>query len=199
MTTDMNNPYKAPSHIPVLDSRAVDPTVTKNDRPISFAERIVSTVAVIAFFAFGYFAIRLFLNGDVILSLLTATMSLMCIPMVEHTYSLRQRLACSSIMPFAMAGAACFVLLYFWMFRFVWFENIFNDKGSGPLGLMLAVVSGLMVGGLFGWLVVRTAFGNVFAAHDSTYSGKPDGAEDTAEQSDAPKSRLVRVSKMEDR
>ena len=178
MTSDMNKPYQSPSQIPVLDSQA-DPTVTKNDRPATFAERIVSITSVIAFFALGYFAITLFLNGKVIFSLLTGSMSLMCIPLVERRYSLRHRLACSLIMPFAMGGVACFVSLYFAMFRFAWFQDIFNDKGSGPFGLMMAVVFGLMVGGLFGWLILRSVLGDVFSVHD-----RPDRAEDTAEPTD---------------
>lgn len=112
-------------------------------------------VVVLAFFALGCIAIQRFLNREWMIALLAASASLMCIPWVDQTSQARERLAVSLVMPFAMAGLACTVLLYFQMFSFAWFEAIFNDKGSGPIGLMVSAITGLAAGGCMGWRLLR--------------------------------------------
>jgi hypothetical protein len=41
------------------------------------------------------------------------------------------------------------------MFRFTWFENVFNSKDTGPLGLILFALLGLVVGGIMGWRLIN--------------------------------------------
>ena len=145
------NPYTAPSGI----DESTDVTVTTPVAPLTLRQRVLSAVMVIAFLTLGYIALRQVLNQQWMLSFVAASASLMCIPLVDHTHSFRERCLASLIMPFAMGGLACFVLVYFAMFQFAWFETIFNGKGSGPLGLIASALTGLVAGGIVGWRILK--------------------------------------------
>jgi hypothetical protein len=145
------NPYTAPSGI----DESTDVTVPTPVVPVTLRQRAVSAVMVIAFLSLGYIALRQFLNHQWMLSFVAASASLMCIPLVDHTHSFRERCLASLTIPFAMGGFACFVLLYFAMFQFAWFEAIFNGKGSGPLGLIVSALAGLVAGGIVGWRILK--------------------------------------------
>lgn len=51
----------------------------------------------------------------------------------------RQRIVVSLSVPFFAFGGYIGFQIYSAMFRFLWFEAIFNSKGSGPAGLILFV------------------------------------------------------------
>lgn len=146
------NPYAAPTGI----DESTDVTVTTTPGvPLTMRQRALSAVVVVAFLTLGYVALRQFLSHRWMLSFVAASASLMCIPLVDHTHSFRERCLASFVMPFAMGGLAFFVSLYFMMFQFAWFEAIFNDKGSGPLGLIVTALVGLVAGGIVGWRIVK--------------------------------------------
>lgn len=149
---------------PNSDSAAVNGTGSpppdhRCSTPITIGQRVlhcvVTGIAFLAFFSLGYLAIRHILDRNWVVSLLTASASLMCIPFVDQTSTLRQRFSASLIMPFAVAGLAGFILLYFGMFQLAWFERIFNDKGLGPIGLIVSALIGFGAGALVGWCVVQ--------------------------------------------
>ena len=148
------NPYHASAEF----QETTDPVEPVQKPPLTFRQRAgrltVSTVVIIAFTGLGYAAIRLFLARYWLMSGVTMSVSLMCIPLADHSTSVRERIIVSLIMPFAVAGLAGFVVLYFQMFHFAWFESIFNDKGSGPFGLIVSAISGLAAGGFAGWWIL---------------------------------------------
>lgn len=114
-----------------------------------------STVVVGAFFAIGYFAIRQWLEGQWLVAIFGAVVSLMCIPLVDHSSSIRKRLIASCLMPLPMVGLATFIFIYFQLFRIPWFERLFNDKGSGPVGLILFALPGFGAGCYLSWFILN--------------------------------------------
>lgn len=74
-------------------------------------------------------------------------------------HSWRERVALALSVPFFVAGGAAGFLVYLGLFSFRWFEAIFNDKGSGPLGLLIFVCGFAVAGGLGGAWVLERAFG----------------------------------------
>lgn len=82
----------------------------------------------------------------------------MCIPWVDHKASIRERATVSIAAVFAFAGLVGFIFLYFLMFRWAWFEAIFNDKGAGEGGLILSAFGGLTVGGIVGVSIAKKLF-----------------------------------------
>lgn len=109
-----------------------------------------STVVVAVFLGAGYFGLRQFFDGQWFMAFVAVSISLMCLPLVDHTSSLRDRFFASLIMPFVLGGLASFVMLYFQMFHFAWFEAIFNSKAAGPFGLIVFAIVGLITGGYLG-------------------------------------------------
>ena len=133
--------------------------------------RLALNVFIIgAFGALLYFGIRLFLDRQWMVSFVPATLALMLIPFADHSSGLRERVGLSLIMPFALGGLAVFVILYFQMFSFHWFEAIFNGKGSGPIGLIVSAFLGIAVGGFVGFRIIRRSglFRNVNTGRPTT-------------------------------
>lgn len=153
-----------PSHTDKkYDSQIADPSVssmavktTQVSLPLRqrLTRHALSTVVVVAFLAIGYIAIRQLFDGHLFVAFMAGSASLMCIPLVDHTSDFRQRLFASCLMPFAMAGLALFVMLYFKLFRIAWFERLFNDKGSGPVGMIFFALTGMVAGGYIGWRIL---------------------------------------------
>jgi hypothetical protein len=77
------------------------------------------------------------------------TVALMVIPLFGES-SWRERLANCLIMSFGVAGLYGGVGIYISLFRFEWFYDIFNNKGAGPLGLMVFAFSFAVGGGYLG-------------------------------------------------
>ncbi|QDT50270.1 Ankyrin repeats (3 copies) [Symmachiella dynata] len=114
-----------------------------------------SIVVVAVFLGAGYFGLRQFFDGHWFMAFVAVSISLMSLPLVDHTSSLRDRIFASLIMPFALGGLASFVMLYFQMFHFAWFEAIFNSKAAGPFGLIVFAIVGLIAGGYLGVCVLE--------------------------------------------
>ncbi len=147
------NPYDPATSIIADDHASLSrETTTLATRVKRF---IASSFIVMAFVFIGYSGIKLFLERQWLTSFFAVSFALMLIPMVDHTSTMRQRLAVSFVMPFALAGLASFVLIYFSMFRFPWFESVFNSKDTGPLGLIVFALFGLVVGGIAGWRLIN--------------------------------------------
>jgi hypothetical protein len=120
-----------------------------------FGRLTLNAVIVSLFGALLYLGIRLFLDRQWAVSFLPVALALTLIPFADHSSSLRERVGVSLIMPFALGGLALFVVVYFQMFHFHWFEAIFNDKGSGEFGLVVSAFLGIAVGGYLGYRIVR--------------------------------------------
>lgn len=152
------NPYASPMPEMPEPSSAALPASTVPPVSLTFRQKLIrqasSTVVVGAFFAIGYLAFRQLLERQWILGFVAASASLMCIPFVDHSSSVRQRLFASCLMPFGLAGMAMFVLLYFQMFHISWFERVFKDKSSGPVGLILCALPSWFAGRYLGWRVL---------------------------------------------
>jgi hypothetical protein len=131
---------------------------------------------VVAFLALGYLAIIQFLQRNWLISFVVGSGAWMCIPFADHSAPVRERFVGSLVAPFAMGGLACFVLLYFQMFRFAWFEAVFNNDGTGPIGLIFSAITGLGAGGFIGWRVLSyagwTPTLNSRAADDRSAAGR---------------------------
>ena len=116
---------------------------------------VASSLIVMAFVFNGYCGIKLFLDKQWLAAFVVVCIALMLIPLADHTSSMRQRLAASLVMPFALAGLVLSVGIYFLMFRWPFFESIFNGKDTGPLGLIVFALMGLTVGGIAGWRLIN--------------------------------------------
>ena len=66
--------------------------------------------------------------------------------------SWRERAALSAILLCGLIGLAAGVTGYFSLFRLAWFDSVFNDKGTGPLGLIVFALGGATAAG---WLAQR--------------------------------------------
>lgn len=110
----------------------------------------ISGIVTLAFLGFGYLGIRGFLNRQWLIAFTCVPASWMCIPWVDHNSSIRERSVMSIAAAFAFGGLVGSVALYFLMFRFAWFEALFNDKGTGPGGLVLFSLAGIAGGGVVG-------------------------------------------------
>lgn len=128
---------------------------TDGRRKYRFGRLVLNVFIIGAFGALLYLGIRLFLNRQWTVSFFPVAFALMIIPFADHSSALRERVGVSLIMPFALGGLTGFVLLYFQMFNFHWFEAIFNGKGSGPFGLIVFAIFGSAVGGFIGVRIVR--------------------------------------------
>ena len=120
-----------------------------------FGRLALNALIVGVFGALLYFGIHLFLDRQWTVSYFPIVLALMLIPFADHSSALRERVGLSLIMPFALGRLALFVILYFQMFHFHWFEAVFNDKGSGPLGLIVSAILGIAIGGYIGFRIVR--------------------------------------------
>lgn len=128
----------------------------------------LNAVIVCVFCSLLYLGIRLFLDRQWTVSFLPVALALMLIPFADHSSTVRERVGASLVMPFALGGLALFVVLYFQMFYFRWFEAIFNDKGLGPFGLIVSAFLGIALGGYVGYRIVRLS--GIFA---NTSAGRP--------------------------
>jgi len=123
------------------------PESAARSRIAKVAANVIITTAFLALVVLG---IWLFRERHWVLSPVTFCAALMCIPLVDHNLSWKDRFLASVVMPFAMLGLTNFVALYVLMFHFAWFESIFNNEGAGPLGLIFSAIAGLVVGGWAG-------------------------------------------------
>lgn len=78
-------------------------------------------------------------------------------------------------MPLCVGCSALFAVGYFTMFRFDWFERIFNDKGTGPFGLIMSVALGFAAGGLSGWWLLSWFRLDSMKVARDTFKAQDDG------------------------
>jgi hypothetical protein len=88
-------------------------------------------------------------NRSFLLAGIGGAVTIMTIPLAAAG-TWQERLTASFIMPFVGLGFVLGVVVYFAMFRFTWFEAVFNNKGGGPLGLILFASSFSLAGGYLG-------------------------------------------------
>ena len=153
MSKTVPNPYDLSTSVSSADHDS--PSSVTNTLATRMKRFATSSLVVMGFAFLGYSGIKLFLEKQWLISFFAVSSALMLIPMVDHTSTLRQRLAASFVMLFAISGLASFVLIYFSMFQFPWFESFFNSKDTGPLGLILFALFGLFVGGFAGWRLIN--------------------------------------------
>ncbi len=151
----------------VANENPFDPTLPDNTSnevsstveiitPATRAKRfLTSTLVVFAFASIGCLGIAQVQEKRFLIAYVAVSIALMLIPIADHTSTLRQRLLVSLVMPFALAGLAVFVWIYFLMFRFSWFERVFNSKDTGPVGMILFALAGLASGGIMGWRLIN--------------------------------------------
>ena len=139
--------------------------VAKRDTASSIKKRVaklLASVAILAtFFGFGYWAFMLASDRRWVFAAFALCISLMAIPFAAFDAPLQERIESSLVMPFVLAGLVLSILAYFQMFRFGWFESLFNDKGAGPLGLIVSAFIGITAGGYLGWRVLCAIPGTV--------------------------------------
>jgi hypothetical protein len=154
--SDASNTYEPPGQQDASNSGPQ--TVALPDAQHFFPQQVlrvvVSTIAVTLFLSAGYWGLNEFLAQRWVSAFVAVSLSLMCIPIVHHSSTIRERIAASLVMPFALGGLAAFVLLYFQLFHLAWFEAIFNNKGSGEFGLIVFAIVGFVVGGAIGYRIV---------------------------------------------
>lgn len=73
--------------------------------------------------------------------------------------SWRERAALALAVPSWVADGVAGFFIYLAAFSFRWFDALFNDKGSGPLGLLLFVCGFAVAGRLAAGWVLERAFG----------------------------------------
>ena len=129
------NPYDSPSQ-----------TNETSRRSYRF---VITALACIALIALGYFWIssitgRKWINAAVTFTALVATA-----PWMFHHSHIRDAASASISIFVGALGAILATILYFQMFNFDWFRNAFNDKGTGPFGLLIFFGMGFIIG----WLI----------------------------------------------
>jgi hypothetical protein len=145
------NPYEPLSRTgtkPASDEASPDPAL---ERPVHIVRYVVAGIATLAFLYFGYAFVRGMLDRTWWAAVGFAAISLAAVPWASTSSRPRDCLVGSLMMPVCVAGATLGAIVYFSMFQFGWFERIFNDKGSGPFGLIVFVVAGFGLGGLLAW------------------------------------------------
>ncbi|NQT11242.1 MAG: hypothetical protein HQ582_00745 [Planctomycetes bacterium] len=96
-------------------------------------------VVVTAFTGAVVAAIWLFYNGYPWLVSISTLLIIMIAAFVAGDTG-RERIVVSLSVPFFALGGYIGFQVFFAMFRFLWFEAIFNGKGGGPAGLIVFVV-----------------------------------------------------------
>jgi hypothetical protein len=134
---------------------AIEQTPPKEDsvtarvlRFLFFMTLVVVFIVGIATFCWCMF-LREFLFAGTSLAI-----ALVSIPFVTDE-PLRIRIAASFVMLFAVLGLFLGGIAYFCMFHFKWWDAIFNNKGSGPLGLIFFAFIFSAAGFYCGFRLVR--------------------------------------------
>ena len=164
------NPYEPPGQIraePASDEAALD-------RPVRIVRKFLAGIATLVFLYFGYAFVCGMMDRTWWSAVGFAAISLAAVPWSSTSAQLRDCLAGSLMMPVCVAGATLAAIGYFSMFQFDWFERIFNDKGSGPFGLIVSVVAGFGLGGLVAWwllALLRVALQQIQSSASNTSEG----------------------------
>jgi len=74
-----------------------------------------------------------------------------------------KRISFSLSAQFAIFGGCVGFFLYPQMFSFYWFKATFNEKGAGPVGLMLFVVLFATISGAVAYWLIRRMLGHFFS------------------------------------
>jgi hypothetical protein len=95
-------------------------------------------------------------NRSFLFAATTGTICISAIPLLAAG-SWQKRITASLVMPFIGLGLVGGVALYFALFAFRWFENVFNNPGFFPLGFVVFAFSFSMAGGYVGYRCVSLA------------------------------------------
>ena len=103
--------------------------------------------AVVGFLALGFFFLQSMRARDWPIAISTVVGALSVIPWACYRSSARDCFTGTlslAVGSFCGIGAA---IVYFGLFHFEWFSEIFNHKGTGPIGMFLFAALGFGLGG----------------------------------------------------
>lgn len=76
--------------------------------------------------------------------------------MADDRNPLLDRIAAALVAPFTVLGGSIFICLHFLLIdRVPWMQEHFSGKGSGPFGVIVAVLVGMCIGGFAGCRAIR--------------------------------------------
>ena len=119
--------------------------------PLKITRASIAVSATCAFLWFGYVFLNAMIDREWLRAVASVTVALAAIPWASHETDARNCLCASVAISIGAISAIASVLLYLKMFDFEWFERIFNDKGTGPLGMFLFAGVGFAFGGYVCW------------------------------------------------
>ncbi len=108
---------------------------------------ILAGTAVASFFGLGCLFLQSMKTRDWAMAILTVVGGLSVIPWASYQASARDCWTGTLSLTVGSLGAIGAVVIYLTLFYFDWFREIFNHKGSGPIGMFLFAALGFGVGG----------------------------------------------------
>ena len=109
--------------------------------------KILAGTAVASFLGLGLLFLQSMKTRDWAMAILTVVGGLSVIPWASYQASARDCWTGTLSLAVGSLGAIGAVVIYLTLFYFDWFREIFNDKGSGPIGMFLFAALGFGVGG----------------------------------------------------
>src|SRR6516164_10059019 len=144
---------------PIQDgSPEPDPTNPgSNDTTHSSLDRVppslLHSIAILVWIGALAGCVWLSWNRSFLLAAIGGVLCVIAIPLLAAR-AWQDRLTASLVMPFIGLGLVGGITLYFALFKFPWFEAVFNGKASGPLGFVVFAVSFSLAGGFVGYRCV---------------------------------------------
>ena len=129
-------------HHPNQDSNDVDDVREK----VSVLRIGLAILAVVGFVAFGVLFLQSMGSRSWASAILAGVSGLSLLPWVSYRSAVRDCLTLTlstTIGVFVGIGA---IFAYLGMFHFDWFSDLFNDKGMGPIGMIVFMVAGFAMG-----------------------------------------------------
>ena len=117
----------------------------------------MAAVAGVLFFYAGYEFLIAMADRHWSAAVIAVTVSLTAAPFCLYDQPLRTCSESAACIVAGVFGAVACHLAYFAMMHIGWLERIFNDKGAGPLGLIMAVTIGFCGAATSAWFALRRA------------------------------------------
>ena len=130
------------------DTLGADGEAPSQDSPVALGLRLVFVAAWLAVLAAS---LSMAADRRYVWAAAGTTACVITIPLAGRR-SWRERSALSAILLCGLIGLAAGVTCYFSLFWLPWFDSFFNDKGTGPLGLIVFALGGATAAG---WLAKR--------------------------------------------